>query len=682
MSDQEKKRALPELLCPVGSPEALDAAIEGGADAVYLGGSLFNARMNAHNFDSDALRAAVLRAHTYGVKVYQTINTLFTDREKEDFLRTAKDSYLAGVDALIVADLGGAELIHREIPDFELHASTQMSGHCAHMGAELKQLGFSRMVIARETSARDMEYIVKHSPIEVEVFIHGALCVSHSGQCLFSSLVGGRSGNRGECAQPCRLPYSCTSCERGSKKGQYPLSLKDLSLAMHLPKLIEMGVSSLKIEGRMKAPEYVYQTAKIWRTLLDERRAATPTEMKILANAFSRGGFTDGYFVNRIDRSMLGIRSEGDKAVSRALDTFGGLTKKMKLNVRASILPDQPCTLTLSNGIRSVTVTGDIPMEAQTTPLTQETVIRNLSKFGGTPYEIADFSLDLAGGLMLPISRLNDLRRRAVAAFTEGQNMMRTSKDFVEKRTHVVQNQQKKQVTARFANASQITPLARSFFDRIELPLHQFTPDASGAILPPVIFDSDRNKISEMLRVAVAHGCESLTVGNLGHLGLVKKYNLPIHGDFRLNVTNGETANQLFQMGFDEILLSPELTLPQIRDVQGNRAVIVYGRIPLMTLEKCVIREIANCKTCDKNTVKITDRRGIEFPILREWEHRNVLYNSLPTSMSDRQDDLVKFHIKNQHFIFSTESLKEVDEIIIAFQKGLPLSKKARRISK
>ena len=679
MSDPKQKRALPELLCPVGSPEALDAAIEGGADAVYLGGSLFNARMNAHNFDSDALRAAVLRAHTYGVKVYQTVNTLVTDREKDDFLRMAKESYLAGVDALIVADLGGAELIHRAIPNFELHASTQMSGHCAHMGAELKQLGFSRMVIARETSAEDMEYVVKHSPIEVEVFIHGALCVSHSGQCLFSSLVGGRSGNRGECAQPCRLPYSCASC---GKKEQYPLSLKDLSLAMHVPELIKMGVSSLKIEGRMKSPEYVYQTAKIWRTLLDERRAATPTEMKALANAFSRGGFTDGYFTDHIDRAMLGIRSEGDKAISRALDAFGGLTKRIKLSASATILPDQPCTLTLSDGIRSVTVSGDVPMTAQNAPLSQETATRNLSKFGGTGYEIADFSLDLADGLMLPISRLNDLRRRALAALTECQSQVRSSDDFVEKRTHGVQIPQKKQRTARFASASQITPLARSFFDRIELPLHQFTSDAGGAILPPVIFDGDAKKVAQMLQNAIAQGCRSLTVGNLGHLGLAREVNLPIHGDFRLNVTNTESAARLYQLGFDEILLSPELSLPQIRDIQGNRAVVVYGRIPLMTLEKCVIREIADCKTCDRNSAKITDRRGIEFPILREWEHRNVLYNSLPTSMSDRQDELTKFNVKNQHFIFSTESPREVDAVITAFQKGLPIPQKARRISK
>ncbi|MBQ9760366.1 MAG: U32 family peptidase [Clostridia bacterium] len=682
MSDLKKKHALPELLCPVGSPEALDAAIEGGADAVYLGGSLFNARMNAHNFNSDALRAAVLRAHTYGVKVYQTVNTLFTDREREDYLRTAREAYLAGVDALIVADLGGASAIHELIPSFELHASTQMSGHCADMGHELKKLGFSRMVIARETSAEDIETVVRNSPIEVEIFVHGALCVSHSGQCLFSSLVGGRSGNRGECAQPCRLPYSCASCAKNQKRTPYPLSLKDLSLATHVPEVIRSGVASLKIEGRMKSPEYVYETARIWRRLLDEARAATPDEMQRLANAFSRGGFTDGSYKGRIDRTMLGIRSEGDKESSRTVAPFAGLSRRIPLTATACIRANVPATLTLSDGNRTVTVEGDIPMEARNAPLTEETVLRNLSKTGGTAYEIDKLELSLDGGLMLPISRLNDLRRRAIAAWEDGLQNPRNEGDFCAKSAHVLQKTRISQYTARFTSPSQITDRARAFFDRISLPLHQYTDRADDVILPPVIFDSDRDEVRELLARAISLGCTSLTVGNLGHLPLARECGLPIHGDFRLNVTNNETVARLHDLGFDEILLSPELTLPQIRDIGGKTAVIVYGRIPLMTLEKCVIRELADCTVCDRGEARMTDRRGIEFPILREWKHRNVVYNSLPTCMSDRIEELCRYGISNRHFIFSNETPREVDEVIEAFEKGLSLPKKVRRMLK
>ena len=396
MSDTIKK--LPELLCPAGSPAALDAAIEGGADAVYLGGAAFNARMFAKNFGGDDLRSAVLRAHSYGVKIYLTLNTLVTDRELPEFLRAAYDAHVAGVDAIIVADLGGAAAIHRVYPEIELHASTQASGHCSDMGKQLAALGFSRMVIARETPATDLKRTIEESPIEIEAFIHGALCVSHSGQCLFSSLVGGRSGNRGECAQPCRLPFAC-----GRKQG-YPLSLKDLTLAAHVPALIEYGVSSLKIEGRMKSPEYVRDTARIWRRLLDERRAATPEELKRLSEIFSRGGLTDGYFTENIGHGMLGIRSDADKSQSRALEPFTGITKKLPLAVAAEIKAGDPCKMTLSHGEQRVTVSGEIPQTAINAPLTRDSAEKNLTKFGGTPYAVSSFELTLDDGLMLPLS--------------------------------------------------------------------------------------------------------------------------------------------------------------------------------------------------------------------------------------------------------------------------------------
>ena len=286
------KTRLPELLCPAGSPEAFSAAIEGGADAIYVGGTAFNARMNAKNFTVDELREAIKLAHAYGVKVYVATNTLVYDNEMNGMLRAAEDAYLCGADALIVADVGAAVEIKKRIP-IDLHASTQMSGHNAAAARYLEKMGFSRMVCAREMSRDDLRTFVSESPIEAEVFVHGALCVCHSGQCLFSSLVGGRSGNRGECAQPCRLPFK-------NGRGGYPISLKDLSLAEHIPELTDMGIASFKIEGRMKSPEYVRDVAAIWRRLIDEGRGADKSDMKHLAEIFSRGGFTDGYYNKNI----------------------------------------------------------------------------------------------------------------------------------------------------------------------------------------------------------------------------------------------------------------------------------------------------------------------------------------------------------------------------------------------
>ena len=664
---------LPELLCPAGSPEALDAAIEGGADAVYLGGTTFNARMNAHNFGGDALRSAVLRAHSYGVKVYLTLNTLVGDREIPLALAAAEEAANAGVDALIVADLGIASAIHRTFPNLELHASTQASSHNSVSAEKLKELGFSRIVIARETPAADLFETVKSSPLEVEMFIHGALCVSHSGQCLFSSLVGGRSGNRGECAQPCRLPFAC-------KKGgnAYPLSLKDLSLAAHVPALIESGVASLKIEGRMKAPEYVRDTARIWRRLLDERRAATPDEMRELASIFSRGGFTDGYYKEKIDSKMLGIRSDDDKSASRTLTPFSGITRKIPLDFAVRMKENEPITLTVSDKTRSVCVEGDLPQAALTAPLSAEHLERNLSKLGGTPYAIGSFAVEMDDGLMLPVSRLNDLRRRAIAEWE-----CNLAPKAIEKTAYVMQkshNVAQKTRSARFYSPEQITPLAREFFERIYLPLGKETPETDGIILPPVIFERDLEVVQQMLLNATQRGVRYALVGNLGHIDIVKKAGLVPVGDFRFNVTNCETVCTLEQMGIDSLILSPELTLPQARDIKGDTSLIVYGRIPLMTVEKCVIKEIANCDTCAQNAAVLTDRRGVSFPVLREWEHRNVIYNSLPTSMSDRQDQLTKAGITNQHFIFSTETPNEVDEVIRLWKKGAALPYAVRRI--
>ena len=672
-------KKLPELLCPAGSPDALDAAIEGGADAVYLGGALFNARMHAKNFGGDALRSAVLRAHAFGVKVYLTLNTLVGDRELTAFTDAAYEAMQAGVDALIVADMGGAAAIHRLYPSLELHASTQMSGHNAQMGALLQQAGFSRMVIARETPADDIRTIVQNSPIEVEMFIHGALCVSHSGQCLFSSLVGGRSGNRGECAQPCRLPFSCVTCKKNGARESYPLSLKDHSLATHVPELIGLGVASLKIEGRMKAPEYVRDTARIWRRLLDENRAATPQEMRALADAFSRGGFTDGYFTKSIDRSMLGIRSDSDKTQSRTLEPFSGLTRKVALDLDAHIQKERPITLTLSDPSRSVTVCGEPPQIAINAPMDRERVEKSLCKFGGTPYRVNRISITLDDGLMIPVSQLNELRRRAVAAWEAetDKSCLPPAATLTPRRPSGSRPQQR---SARFHSPAQITPTAKQYFDRIFLPLQSFSSEANGVVLPPVIFDSERAAVAEMLADAAHRGAQYALVGNLGHIGLAADAGLTLIGDYRLNLCNNESVARAEELGFQTVILSPELTLPQIRDIGGASEVIVYGRIPLMTLEKCVIREISDCNACKTDTVCLRDRRGVAFPVLREWEHRNVIYNSLPTAMTDREPELRRARITARHYLFTVETPQEVDAILRADRSHTPLRGQVRRI--
>ena len=411
---------------------------------------------------------------------------------------------------------------------------------------------------------------------------------------------------------------------------------------------------------------------------MDERRGATPQELRRMADAFSRSGFTHGYFTKQIDSSMLGIRREQDKQISKGVERFGGLQKKVPLSVEITLEAGKPAALTLSAGTHTVTVEGDLPQEARTAPMTEESVLRSVCRFGGTPYEAVKAKGIVGEGLMLPVSRLNDLRRRGVEAL-EAQQKVKERGELPMTEARPLQKRIPRK-TARFYRAEQITHEAKSYFDRIFLPLHQYDPKADGVTVPPVIFDGGLEEIRRELKKAKSAGARYAMIGNLGHLELVREADLIPVGDLRLNVTNGETAGLLESLGLEEILLSPELTLPQMRDVGGNSAAVVYGRLPLMLLEKCVIKELSDCKSCSRGDVKMVDRKGISFPILREWEHRNVVYNSLPTAMSDREELLIRHGIVNRHFIFSTESPQEVDRVISAHRRREPLGGLVRRM--
>lgn len=725
---------LPELLSPAGSPQALEAAVYAGADAVYLGAGSFNARMNAHNFDKVALADAVALAHAYGVRVYLTLNTQVYDRELSDALSTAFDAAETGVDGLIVADVGLSKQIHAHMPTLPLHASTQLSCHQRYAGDALSSMGFSRFVMAREATLEDLRTSVQESGLEVEVFVHGALCVSHSGQCLFSSLVGGRSGNRGLCAQPCRLPYRGVHDKVRLVKGDmYPLSLKDLSLATHIPELIDCGVASLKIEGRMKSPAYVGGVTAIYRRLLDEERAATREEMQMLAHLFSREGFTDGYFKNNITAHMLGVRTEADKA--NTSDAEQPISAKegghLPLDMEISVKANCPVTLTMTSPVyrqgddMQVTccVTSDTPQAALNRPIDQEGISKQLSRLGGTPYHMGQLTCHIDGGLMFPLSQLNALRRECVARIDEEREQI--CREQVAWRCHKEElslpvefsKQASHQViyTARFTEAGQIPLEAHEFFDIMYLPLENWVKPLPGqkpygVILPPVIFDREVDMVRRRLLSVISDGAIHLLVGNIAHIAMVHQIliELPqetcqkmvLHGDFRLNVCNTKSADAYVSMGLADVLLSPELTLPRMRDIIDganiNCGAVIYGRMPLMLLEKCAIRAIypdggvsapcgkagEACNICRQNKAVMVDRRGVKFPILRTYPHRNVVYNSRPLSMTDRGEVLDHAGLSRRHMIFSVETSAEVARVIDATQKGLPLLGDVSRMGK
>lgn len=669
-----RKDALPELLSPAGDFDALVAAVAGGADAVYVGGKSFGARAFAKNFDDGELSLAVRYCHLHGVRLYVTVNTLVYDRELSALSDYAAYLYKIGVDAIIAADLGAIREIRRRVPKMEIHASTQMSVHNLYGVAEALSLGATRVVPARELTLENIKKIVDGSDAEVEIFLHGALCVCHSGQCLMSSLVGGRSGNRGECAQPCRLPYN---------GGGYPLSLKDLSLAEHIPEIIESGVASLKIEGRMKSSEYVYRVTKIYRRLLDEGRAATAAECSELRRIFSRDGFTDGYFVGRTEKGMTGVRSEEDKATSRSEQVHEIAPERVRVSATARIVRGERASLTLTDGKREITVYGDVPDEARSQPLDGEGVRARLAKMGNTLLSLSadDIALTLDEGLNLSPSRLNALRRDAADAF---ESCERDEGDIAEpySGTEPVRDRVPFRTCMIFKPEVYSTLSAEgalSDFDAVFIPLETaegVEEIPNGVAIPPVIFDTECPQIEKMLESAVARGARYALVSNIGAIPLARRYSLIPVGDFRLNITNSASREAYREMGVEHAILSAELTAAQARDIGGS--VITLGRIPLMITERCFMRDLFGCRSC--SDCYLTDRTGARFPMMRAFRHRNIIFNSQITYMGDRREQLGEARLSGEHLILSSESADEARQLLRAYRRAAPLPYAVRRL--
>ncbi len=691
-----RKTDLPELLCPAGSMEALYAAVLGGADAVYIGGKRFGARAFAKNFELSEIADAVAFCHLHGVKLFVTVNTLVYDRELEEAYGYCRELYEIGVDALIVCDLGLISLIRERLPDFELHASTQMGIHNTAGADFAYSLGLTRAVLARECSEGDIEKICKNSLAECEVFVHGALCVCHSGQCLFSSMVGGRSGNRGECAQPCRLPFG---------KG-YPLSLKDLSLAKHIPRLIDMGVASLKIEGRMKSPDYVYRVTGIFRALLDERRAATDAEMRELSEIFSRGGFTDGYFKGELSSKMTGVRSDADKQITKEKSGLEFGVLRQKIAVEAKIKLGEPSWLCASLYIKercgkeirriSVEAQGKEAEPARSSPLTEDSVAERLMKLGGSHFMLdrEDIKLEIDEGVNLSPSELNSLRRSAVAQLTERLALPIRARvaavlnfDFkkINREGRAASSMLKTAVIYSSENCRELLfALPSGYFDTVFLPLDAFLTEYSfdceglGVAIPPIIMESEWEKTLRELSAVRELGVKYALVSNIGQIAPVRELGfLPI-GDFRLNISNQKSYALIKAAGVARSLLSPELTLPMARDIGGG--VIVQGRMPLMITERCFISENFGCDKC--TSAALTDRYGEKFPIMRCYRHRNQIFNSQHTYMGDKTQELDSAGVFHRHFIFSTERADEAKKMMDSYKKGESRNAKIRRIGK
>ena len=666
-----------ELLSPAGSPEAVIAAVQNGADAVYMGLGNFNARRGAKNFTDEEFERAVRYCRIRGCKVYVTLNTLVNDREVEAALQTARLVSEVGADGIIIQDLGLISAIRQYLPDIPLHASTQMSIHNLAGVEAAAELGLTRAVLARELNLDQIRYITQNAPIETEIFVHGALCFCHSGQCYMSALIGQRSGNRGMCAQPCRLQYSL-----GGRMDDHPLSLKDNCLIDRLEEIEDAGVSCIKIEGRMKRPEYTAIVTRIYANALKEHRQPTPEEMQDLERAFSRQGFTQGYF-NGDQEDMFGVRGESDPDVGQLFAQArkgysDGERRRVPVHFYTVAESKQPIrAIAFDDEGHKATASGRVPEKARGQGLSSGYLTEQMFKTGGTPYNVVENRAQTDPGLFLPAAAINELRRSLIAELSEQRAQP------PKRRVGMIPSKPKgtqpsdPALIFQVLNGEQLTPelaalkpkylyvpmtVMSEYFDLLE-PFEE-RGTIPVVVLPRVITDDEENIVRETLEKLFDYGINEALVGNLGHAMLAKSVGMQVRGDFGLNVFNSLTMEMIKQAGFLSATASFELRIAQIRDLSKtiDTEMIVYGRLPLMVSDQCVIRHSSGRCTCS-TPAQMADRMGAVFPVVKEFGCRNVIYNAHKLYLADKSEDLYGAGLWGLRMLFTTETPREAVEV-------------------
>ncbi|MBR7034007.1 MAG: U32 family peptidase [Clostridia bacterium] len=689
VTDKRKRRGdLPELLAPAGSPEALAAAIEAGADAVYLGLSVFSNRMRARNFSPEELSDAVTLCRTYGVKCYVALNTRVFDREREELEAICSLDGVRRADGIIVADPGLAAMLRERVPHVPLHASTQMTCSTARDAAVLGRMGFTRMVAPRELTGGQIKELAASSPLDIEIFIHGAHCVSFSGQCLMSYAMGGRSPNRGECAQPCRMAYSIEGKNGAiaADPTRHPLSLKDMSLASHIPEIIESGVASLKIEGRQKGADYVRGVTATYRRLLDEGRAATAEETSFLEGLFSRSGFTDGYFTGDRGR-MTGVRPEGEGDRTAPRRDAAIPDRKVRITAKASIKTGVPSILTVSDGEITVTVAGAVPDGAKTLPLGADGVRSCLVRTGSTPFLLdpGDIEVDLDPSLWLTKAQLNELRRAGTDALTASHAASASTRSAPAREREKVKRPAEAKI-AVLLRGEQATEEAARYFDILYLPEDALFGLPNGAAVPseklglylPPVTVSDA-ETERALDRAKAAGIKYVSANTLSQLDLARSAGFDVTATQRFNVTSTAAAGELFFLGADRVTASVELSAAALSRLGCPVGAVVYGRFPLMTTERCILTDVCSdrrggkrCSMRELSPVRLVDRKGARMPALPIPGCRTLIFNANPVWCADRRETLEKARLTHSVFLFTAESPREVDRVIAAYENGDP----------
>ena len=654
-----------EILAPAGSPDALKAAVLCGADAVYLGVKELNARRGAENFDYTELDEAVKFCHSRKVKVYLTLNTVISDGEIKTASKIIERACASGIDALILQDFAAAEIAKRCAPAMPIHASTQMSVQTLDGIKRRADMGFSRAVLPREMRKEEITLLCENSPIELEMFIHGALCMCVSGQCYMSAVLGSRSGNRGACGQPCRLPFSAQGT------GRFDLSLKDLSLTDYLKELCDMGIASFKIEGRMKRPEYVAAAVTACRQAVNG--TVDPEIKQDLQSIFSRTGFTDGYYKNALSKDMFGTRRKEDVVsaapiLSRLETLYQKESPRFAVDFHFTALPEKAVSLNaICEDVEAFCESDFIPREAINKAIDEASVKEQLSKTGGTQFFARRIDCTIGDGLNVPVSVLNKLRRDVLSLIetklTENQQKEFFDKDF----SFVPHNAKNPKIICRFRDESSI-PDDLTGVSEIILPINSIktrfdvTPQ-----LPRGIFGSDEKLFSKLLELK-EKGISSAFAGTLDGIEIAKKAELSVTAGYGTNIFNSLALEGYKSLGVEKALLSPELTVNQIKNLGGDlpRGIFAYGRLPLMLTRNCPVKNVKSCGEC-RQTGTLTDRKNTVFTVDCSSGMSEIL-NSRPVYMADRLNE-----IKNCDFIllyFTDESKQQAQNIIKKYISG------------
>ena len=675
-----RKTNVTELLSPAGNFEALIAAVQNGADAVYLGGTAFSARAGAGNFDNDSLIEAVKYCHVRGVKVFVTLNTLIKQTEFDKAAEFAHFLHQAGVDAIIVQDVGLAAYILECVPDIALHGSTQMTVHNIEGAKKLEKLGFKRVVLARELSYEQISQIKKSTNIELEIFVHGAICCSYSGQCLFSSFLGGRSGNRGRCAQPCRLLYELQKDEKSIKKG-YLLSPKDMCLLSYMEEIKKLGIDSLKIEGRLKRPEYVATVTKIYRKYLDNPKKLHKDDVDELLNAFNRSGFTDSYFTANTGANMMSFNSPSNISEEifnpdiKKSFASGANFRKVDVSAYCTIKCGEKISMTLCDSDdNAVTAYGDVAKKADNTPISYERVQAQLSKFGSVPFNLTSLMIDMDEDITLPISEINALRRNACDMLIKArENAHRDTAQACSYGVIIGKTDENYLLSAEVFTYEQAKALLKLDIDMLCAPSHVIKrlADYKGNTKLVTKLDAIINSEDVYRNISTnAVMCSSLGASHV----LSDRYD--VYGDYRLNIYNEASIAFYLSNGFKGVTLSPELSVKDICSLseraRSTCSVLVYGHIPLMTMKNCVIKSCTG--KCRKGSTGfyLTDRKNEYFPVVCQSSScTNLLLNPKPTYMADKLDEIINIGIKRFHLMFTVEKPDECERICSEYIRAM-----------